>query len=355
MSGGVDSSVAAFLLLEQGYQVTGLTMTTWIGGGRCSGRSACIGPGESDGVESARSVCRDLGVRHVVIDLSKEFEEIVLAYFRRSYASGSTPNPCVLCNRWIKFEALVSSAQSEGLQFDVFATGHYARRDDDPHGRSPLLKAVDARKDQSYFLGMLTPKQLGQSLFPLGALSKEEVRRIAVEKGWADLATRPESQDFTEGNLEDLLGAEALVPGPVLHVDGRVLGTHRGAALYTIGQRKGLGVGGCAEPLYVTAVDVTRNTVTLGARSDLLSDSLVALQMNWIAREIPRGVFRADAKIRSRHVPAAASVSVVDGGDSVVVSFDEPQSAVTPGQLLVLYDGESVLGAGWIEKPGGRG
>jgi tRNA-specific 2-thiouridylase len=351
MSGGVDSSVAALLLLRQGYEVTGITMMT-----RPDGAAGpCAGTPSRDGGEPASSraarICSDLGIPHVAIDLSTEFEKRVLAPLREGYAAGMTPNPCVLCNRWVKFEALLSAAEAMGRSFDAFSTGHYARlgRVD---GRIQLLKAGDRGKDQSYFLAMLTQQQLGMIMLPLGDLSKDEVRRIAVENGWSALASDPESQDFAGGGLPEVLGAGCLRPGPIISSDGSILGRHRGTAFYTIGQRKGLGIGGRHEPLYVMDVDAVKNTVTLGTRPDLLSSSLVARHMNWIAIEAPSGTFRAEAKIRSRHVPAAASVTVADGGDSVEVAFDEPQSAITPGQLLVLHDGDFLLGAGWIAKPG---
>ncbi len=357
MSGGVDSSVAALLLRRQGCRVAGITMKTWRGTSdrRCSGRPACIGPGEGADAEKAATICEKLGMPHSVVDLSAEFEEAVLSGFRSDYSSGLTPNPCVICNRAIKFGSLWAKASSAG-EFDLFATGHYARIvHGEPPARHRLLMGLDRMKDQSYFLGLLTQDQLGRTLLPLGGLTKAEVRGIAREAGWIDLADSRESQDLAEGGgYAGLLRQDAQRPGPVVNPDGCVIGTHKGTAFFTIGQRKGLGIGGLKRPLFVTRLDPSSSTVFVGPRELLLSTGLRASEMNWVAWEDPPREFEARARIRSRHEPAAARVTVSNDGDSVEMMFDEPQSAVTPGQLVVLYDCESVLGAGRITGAAGQ-
>jgi tRNA-specific 2-thiouridylase len=354
MSGGVDSSVAALLLVQQGFDVTGLTMTTWRGSseGSCSRGGACWGPGEGGDVEKAAGICWELGIRHVVLDLAAEFEESVLKPFRESYASGLTPNPCVLCNRKVKFGALFERVAEDGTAPRLFATGHYARVEHHPPpGRQRLLRGLDPAKDQSYFLALLSQEQLARTIFPLGSMTKAQVRQIAVEHGWGSIAACRESQDFAEeGGYGNILGAGSLVPGLVVSEDGLVLGRHKGTALFTIGQRKGLGIGGGPEPLYVTGIDPANATVVVGPRASLLSSSLRATGMNWIACSPPPEEFRAEAKIRSRHEAAAAIVRTNESGASVEVEFDQPQPAIAPGQFVVLYDGDFVLGAGTIAR-----
>jgi len=347
LSGGVDSSVAALLLAGRGLDVTGVTMVTR--SGREAHGSACSMAQDSEGVDTARRVCRAIGIPHLVVDLTGPFETQVLGGFRRAYADGLTPNPCVLCNRDLKFGLLPAlAAEVAGRAFELFATGHYAVLGECPSGRHGLFAAADAGKDQSYFLAMLTQEQLARLELPLGRLAKADVRKIAREMGWTELASRRGSQDFAGGDLGALLGDSAMKPGPIVHVDGRVLGRHDGAGAFTVGQRRGLGVGGSREPLFVVSTDPREGVVKVGPRSSLLSRSLMAEGMNWMAWERPPAAFRASAKIRSRHQPAGASISASGDGNSVEVVFDEPQFAVTPGQLAVLYEGDLVLGAGWI-------
>jgi tRNA-uridine 2-sulfurtransferase len=352
LSGGVDSSVAALLLARRGLDVTGVTMVT--GPGRDAHRSACSLAPDSEGVDSARRVCRDIGIPHLVVDLTGPFESQVLEGFRRAYAGGLTPNPCVLCNRDLKLGLLPArAAEIAGRAFDLHATGHYAALGECPSGRHGLFAGADAGKDQSYFLAMLTQKQLARLELPLGELTKARAREIARGMGWTELAARRGSQDFAGGDLGALLGDFAMKPGPIVHIDGRTVGRHIGAALFTVGQRRGLGVGGNREPLFVVSTDPGEGVVRVGPRSSLLSRSLQAAGMNWVAWERPPASFRASVKIRSRHEPAVASISVSHDGGSVEALFDEPQFAVTPGQLAVLYQGGLVLGAGWI-VPGGQ-
>lgn len=349
MSGGVDSSVAAALLLERGWAVTGVTMTLWDGpsdapGG--GGRGACYGPGEGEDVAAARAVCAVLGIPHHALDLSAAYRREVLDYVRGEYRAGRTPNPCVRCNPAIKFGALVEAARKAGLEFDAFATGHYARVERDPDsGRFLLMKGLDPAKEQSYFLHRLTQEQLAGAVFPLGEWTKARVRERARTSG-LPVAERPESQDFLEAGTAGLLEGESR-PGPILDRSGRVLGEHSGIERYTVGQRKGLGIG-APEPLYVLAIDAERDAVVVGPRSALDAPGLTADHLNWIAVVGLAAPRRAACRIRYRHREAPALLT--PEGDSVLVQFEDPQPAVTPGQAAVLYDGDTVLGGGVIRE-----
>ena len=350
MSGGVDSSVAAALLLEHGWAVTGVTMTLWDGPAAAPAegvvRGACYGPGEADDVNAARAACSVLGIPFRTLDLAADYRREVLDYVRDEYRAGRTPNPCVRCNRVIKFGGLVEAARRAGLEFDAFATGHYARvQCDASTGRYLLKKGLDAAKDQSYFLHRLTQEQLAGVIFPLGDWTKEKVRERARALG-LPVAERPESQDFLEEGAAELRGGMA-GPGPILDRSGRILGEHAGIGHYTVGQRKGLRIG-AAEPLYILAIDAGRNAVIVGPRSALGAPGLTASDMNWIAvpsLEAPR---RAACRIRYRHREAPALLT--PQGSAVLVQFDEPQPAVTPGQSAVFYDGDIVLGGGVIRE-----
>ncbi len=353
MSGGLDSTVAAMLLLDAGCEVTGVTFTVKPRPGL---PSCALSSGSS--AASASSSARKLGIPHHEADLSGEFISSVLEPFRQGYLSGLTPNPCTVCNGAIKFGALPRWASAAGIAFDLVATGHYAGTRIGSDGGVDLVRGRDHRKDQSYFLAMLAPDQLARALFPLAELTKDGVRELAGQRGFEQVAGRPESQDFAgPGGLGSILGSEGLRPGPVLSVDGRVLGAHGGWALFTRGQRHGLDIGGGSEPQYVIRTDPSDCTVTTGPRSDLMSDRLEAGPMNWHLRGgLPRE-FEAEAAIRSTGAPRRVKVGLLDPeGACVEVLFEEPVFAVTPGQLLVLYDGDRVLGAGTIRgHRNGRG
>ncbi len=350
MSGGVDSSVAAALLQQQGYQVTGVTMRIWdgedsAGEGR---RHGCYGPGEAEDIEDARRVAHTLGVPIHVFDLRQEYQREVLDYFRREYLSGRTPNPCLKCNHKIKFDTLLRKARDSGIDFDKFATGHYARVVyDESNQRYLLKKARDLSKDQSYFLASLSQEQLGQAIFPLGDYTKDEVRKMAADFG-LDFSSKPESQDFIAGGYSALLTATS--PGPILDKHGHTLGEHRGIAAYTIGQRRGLGIS-ATEPLYVTAIDAAQNAITVGSRKEVYGDELFASGLNWIATDALTQPARAKAKIRYQHQAAWATL-IPRGEGKIYVKFDEPQMAITPGQAVVFYHGDAVLGSGTIERTG---
>lgn len=351
MSGGVDSSVAAALLVEQGHEVIGVTMQVWpdLGPEEEARRGGCCSLGA---VNDARLVADALGIPYYVVNLREEFERAVVDYFVAEYAAGRTPNPCIACNRYVKFDALLAKALELGC--DYVATGHYARVDQDPAtGRRRLRKSADPHKDQTYALYSLTQEQLAHVLFPVGGMTKAEVRRLAARRRLV-VAAKPDSQEIcfvVDGDHGALVAArapEAARPGPVYDVDGRLLGTHRGLAYYTVGQRRGLGLPG-PHPWYVVAVDAARNALIVGRRDDLLFPGLVAADVNWVAvarLEAPRRLW---ARIRYRSPEVPATVFPLPDG-RIEVRFDEPQRAVTPGQAVVLYDGDVLVGGGVIER-----
>jgi tRNA-specific 2-thiouridylase len=354
MSGGVDSSVAAYLLKQQGYDVVGVTMKIWEGGDEGNKefiKSGCYGPGEAEDIEAAQKVARQIGIPHHVLDLHAEYEQAVLKYFREEYLSGKTPNPCVVCNQKIKFGLLLDKVQQSGIDFDFFATGHYSRIEQDPQNRKFLLKkSFDAKKDQTYFLYRLTQDQLSKTVFPLGGLLKDEVKKIASQIGLKDVADRPESQDFYEGaGYADFFEQGDSQPGDIIDKSGCVVGRHNGVIHYTIGQRKGLNIGGLKEPLYVIDIDSRKNQLLVGPRKKLLTKTLIAGDLNWILIEPPTSPLKATAKIRSTQPEKSCTIILLDE-NKVRVDFVEPQMAVTPGQSVVFYDGDLVLGGGVIQR-----
>lgn len=347
MSGGVDSSVAAALLKEQGYEVVGVTMRIWDGEAlpAQTGLRGCYGPDEERDIEDALRVAGVLDIPFHVLDLRGEYRSQVLDYSRREYLSGRTPSPCVRCNREVKFGAMVRMARDCGIGFDLFATGHYAHvAYDDRSGRCLLRKARDMRKDQSYFLFSLSQEQLACCLFPLGDRTKQEVKQIAADLGLG-IDGKPESQDFISGGYSFLVNDSAQ-PGSILDSEGRIIGQHSGIPYYTIGQRRGLRIAS-QEPLYVTDIDAERNAVIVGRKEELYSDELTASELNWMV-ERPCAPIRAKARIRYRHSEAEATIEPL-AGDRVSVRFREPQMAVTPGQAVVFYEDDLVLGGGTIE------
>lgn len=353
MSGGVDSSLAAALLLEQGYEVIGVTMQIWPDlddpmeeirehGGCCSIAA----------VNDARKVANTLGIPYYVLNFKQDFAEKVIDYFVEEYAAGRTPNPCIACNRYVKFEMLLSKALGFGAEY--LATGHYARIWQDPvTGRFALKKAADPRKDQTYALYNLTQEQIGHTLFPLGDLTKAETREMARNYGLST-AEKPESQEICFVLDDDYAGfvarsrPSAVRPGPFLDTSGGVLGTHRGIPYYTIGQRKGLGLA-LGTPMYVVDIDPERNAVVLGTAEEVFGNRLVADDLNWMAFERPPGEIEAAAKIRYTAKETACRI-VPTEGDRVRVEFYQPVRAITPGQAVVFYDGDLVLGGGTIVR-----
>ena len=350
MSGGVDSSVAAALLHEQGFDVIGVTLQLW-------GKDVCVSSGTRlccsvrDAMD-AKAVAKRLGVRHETLELVEAFQTRVIDYFVDSYRDGLTPNPCIACNDHIKFGELLEYA--ERFEVPLIATGHYARSAyDDATQRYRLQRAADPSKDQSYVLFNLTQNQLSRARFPLGELSKPQVREIARSLGF-ETAEKPDSQDvcFVRDRNKDGFLRRALnvgdEPGPITDIHGTVLGTHQGLLGYTIGQREGLGLA-AGQPLYVVAMDQPKNRLVVGSRADLLSQVMVVERVNWVSIGQPASAIQAFVKIRSRHEGAIATIQAL-GDDRVRVEFTEPQSAITPGQAAVFYDGERVLGGGWISK-----
>lgn len=348
LSGGVDSSVAALLLKEKGYDVIGVSMKIWEGEySKRSGRHSCYGPEELEDIEDARKVSERLGIPFYEVDLVKEYKEIVLEYFKREYFKGKTPNPCVRCNQMIKFNALLKKAQNMGIDFDYFATGHYARVEyNEKLNRYILKRGIDSRRDQSYFLYGLSQSQLSIIIFPLGKYKKEDVRRIARDFG-LNVHDKEESQDFYGGNYRELLDIND-TSGPIIDRYGRVIGTHRGIWNYTIGQRKGIGIPS-EKPLYVIDIDQERNALIVGEEKDLYREEFIVEDVNWIAIEKLEAPMDVSVKIRYKMEETEAQIIPTDE-NRVLVKFNTPQRAVTPGQASVFYQQDIVVGGGIIEE-----
>ena len=346
MSGGVDSSVAAYLIKSKGYDCIGCTMKLYdnedIGISRS--RTCC----SLDDVEDARSVAYKIGMPYYVFNFSDGFREKVIEKFVRSYESGATPNPCIDCNRYMKFDKLYERAKILGCEYIV--TGHYARIEYDGE-RYILKKALDETKDQSYVLYSLTQDQLAHTLFPLGSMRKTDVREIAEKNGFIN-ADKPDSQDICfvpNGKYAEFLEyytGKTYPAGDFISTDGAFLGKHKGIVRYTVGQHKGLGIPS-EEPLYVKKINMSDNTVILGRESELYSRDVIVCDFNWISGEAPQREIRCKAKVRYRQKEQWATVTPI-GETSVKIVFDEPQRATTPGQAAVLYDGDIVLGGGTI-------
>ncbi len=347
MSGGVDSSVAAFLMQEQGYQVTGVIMKIWSGepGSSKSSHHGCYGPEEEADIKDAYRVAEQLNIPLKMIDLTKEYQSEVLDYFCQEYLNGRTPNPCVRCNHRVKFGALLQKAAEIGLDFTQVASGHYARIEFDNNSkRYCLKKALDLTKDQSYFLTFLTQAQLGQLIFPLGSLTKLEVRAIAAKLG-LKTASKPDSQNFISGDYSSVIKTEAK-PGPIFDQQGKLLGQHKGLQYYTIGQRKGLGIS-TADIIYVTEIDSQRNTLIVGSKSAGYRSECLVSCLNWISVNDLSSELSIKVKIRSSSREAQALILPAEDG-KVKVCFAEPQLAVTPGQVAVFCQEERVVGGGII-------
>ncbi len=358
MSGGVDSSTVAALLVRQGHPVVGLTMQLWnqrrlpeLSREGAAGRCCSL-----DDVYDARRVAEQIGIPYYVLNFEDQFEEHVVKPFVEEYLAGRTPVPCTLCNNYIKFDRFLEMADAVGAQ--QVATGHYARiRLDEASGRYQLLRGVDESKDQTYFLFGLTQEQLSRTLFPLGELNKPQVRELAASMD-LPVAAKGDSQEicfvpngdyaaFMNAYLKETGVEPAQTRGEIVTREGRTLGEHGGVHHFTVGQRKGLGVA-TGEPLYVISTDPASQRVVVGGNDDLLCQRFHARQVNWISIPPPLEPVRAQVKIRNKHIPASATLEV--RGDALVeVVFDEPQRAVTPGQGAVFYSGDLVLGGGWIE------
>ena len=347
MSGGVDSSAAALLLKEQGYRVIGVTMQIWqeedpeevSGNGGCCGLSA---------VDDARRVCETIGIPHYVMNFRKDFRENVIDYFVREYRCGRTPNPCIACNRYVKWEALLKRSMEIGA--DYIATGHYAKIVRLANGRMTIQRM--GRKDQSYALYNLTQEQLSRTLFPVGGLEKEEVRLLA-EKAGLPVAHKPDSQEICfvpdqdyAGFIRKYTGKED-IPGNYIDISGKVLGKHRGITHYTIGQRKRLGLS-MGHPVFVTKIDPEKNEIVIGENEDLMSREVAAGNVNWMAEEGITEPVRVTGKIRYNHAGSPATLFPEESG-VIRCLFDEPQRAATPGQAAVFYRDGSIICGGTIQ------
>jgi len=346
MSGGVDSSVAAALLAEQGHDVIGLSMQLYDQSGPETFGSCC----SLDDLYDARRVASAIGFPHYILNFEREFRDTVIANFVSEYASGRTPIPCAHCNSDLKFSTLLERAR--GLGAARVATGHYARTDRDADGRWLLKRGTDREKDQSYFLFSLTQEQLAHAVFPVGRLTKPEVREQARRLA-LNVADKPDSQEICFVPDHDYASfvarhqPDVSRPGAIVNQAGDRLGGHGGIHQFTIGQRKGLGVSAAA-PLYVLKIDAESRDVTVGPRAALECDELTASAMNWIAVDAPADWLPVSAQIRHRHTPAPGRVRAL-GEDRAEFVFDTPQPAVTPGQAVVFYDGDVVVGGGWID------
>ena len=366
MSGGVDSSAAAAILKEQGHDLVGFTMQLWNQGRGISVDengdplpSRCC---SLDDVYDARRVAEELGFPFYVLNLEREFERDVVQPFVAGYLNGETPIPCVSCNSRLKFASLDRLAASLGC--DKVATGHYARvESDEAANRYRLFRGRNLQKDQSYFLWELTQDQLSRSMFPLGEMSKPEVREVAREHSLA-VAEKSESQEICfvpDGNYAGFIDryleaedASERLPGEgeIINSNGEVMGHHNGIHHYTIGQRRGIGIAR-QQPLYVINIEALNNRVIVGNQDELLGQKFTAAGVNWIAFDVPTAPVRAEVRVRYRHTAAPATITLLDD-NRVRVTFDEPQRAITPGQATVFYRGDEVLGGGWIVKPEGR-
>lgn len=353
MSGGVDSSVAAYLLKEQGYEVIGATMQIWQEESECvlEQEGGCCG---LSAVEDARRVAQMLDIPYYVMNFRREFKEQVMDYFTREYVAGRTPNPCIACNRYVKWESLLKRSMDIGA--DYIATGHYARIAQLENGRYAIQRSVTAAKDQTYALYNLTQDQLAHTLMPVGEYTKDEIRDIARKIGLR-VADKKDSQEICfipdhdyAGYIERECPGSLQGPGNFVDKDGNVLGQHRGIIHYTVGQRKGLNLS-MGKPVFVTAIRPQTNEVVIGDNEDCFSRELYAEQLNYsVAEQMPER-FRAAGKIRYAHAGADCEVERIDR-DRIRVIFDEPQRAVTPGQAVVLYQGDLVLGGGVITDSG---
>jgi tRNA-uridine 2-sulfurtransferase len=346
MSGGVDSSVAAALLAEQGHEVVGLSMQLYDQRGEQAFGSCCT----LDDLHDARRVASTLGFPHYIVNFERQFRDTVVSNFVREYAAGRTPLPCAHCNSDLKFATLLDRAR--GLGAEHVATGHYARVEQAASGRWLLKRSMDAEKDQSYFLFSLTQEQLAGAVFPVGSLTKPQVREQARRLGLA-VADKPDSQeicfvpDHDYASFVARQDPQVARAGAVVNERGETLAQHGGIHRFTVGQRKGLGVSSPA-PLYVLKIDAESGNVTVGPRQSLERTMLTAAGVNWIGAEAPVTWLPVSAQIRHRHRPAPGRVRAVEDGRAEF-EFDEPQAAITPGQAVVFYDGDLVIGGGWID------
>ena len=360
LSGGVDSSCAALILKNQGYEVVGTTMAIWGKAGvykkirekiaeySKSSHGACLGPNEKEDIKEAEHIAKQIGIDFYVFDCAKQYEKIVLENFKQEYLSGHTPNPCILCNALIKFDLLPKLAKENGIKFDKFATGHYARVEKNNKGDYVLKKGIDEKKDQSYFLYRLKQEQLKDILLPLGNYTKAEIREFAKQMNLS-VAEKPDSQDFYEGDYNELLQIEER-EGNIVDIKGNILGRHKGFWNYTIGQRKGLNIS-YSEPLYVIELKADTNEVVVGEKDKTMQNILYANNLNLFEKEKFDKTFECFAKIRSGQNLQKVFVTRLEK-DLIKVEFENMQKSIALGQSVVLYDGDTLIGGGIIERTG---
>ena len=343
VSGGVDSACVLNILKSQGHSLFGAMMKIYDGDIKTIANS-CYGTDKKKEIEDAKAVCNHAGVEFKLIDLSKEYDRIVFSEFKKQYLSGLTPNPCVMCNKLIKFGLLPKKAKEQGIEFDKFATGHYARNEfNSETGRWELKKGINPKKDQTYFLYKLSQEELENILFPIGGMLKEEVRKYALENN-IPVAQKTDSQDFYKDDFSELFDVQPNV-GEIKDRYGNVLGQHNGIWNYTIGQRKGLQIA-YSEPLYVLDIDNNTNSVIVGVKNETYVKGLIANDINWVSLDNPRQPFEATAKIRSASTPV--EVVVYPDINKIKVEFKEKISSIAPSQAVVLYKDDIVLGGGTI-------
>ena len=352
MSGGIDSSVAAILLKEQGYDVVGLTMKTWdyVNSGSSGKETGCC---SLDSINDARNIAVDLGFHHTILDIRNEFGDYVIDYFTDEYMNGRTPNPCVLCNTHIKWNALLKRADKLGCQF--IATGHYAKIKS-KNDRFFISMGKDENKDQSYALWGISQKNLSRTIFPLGDMEKSEIKRIAIERGYDNLVKKSESYEICFVPDNDYRGFlrhrvdninEKVKKGNFIDENGKIIGKHEGYPYYTIGQRKGLGLA-LGYPVYVTEINKTKNEVTVGTFNELQRDGMYVDKLNFMKFDSIDGKVDSITKIRYNDKGSRAIIEQID--NSIKVFFGNGVTAITPGQAAVFYDGKDVIGGGWIRS-----
>lgn len=349
MSGGVDSTMTALMLKNKGYDIVGITMQIWDNNPNIKGTGdGCYGPNEKYGIRDAKKAAKMIGIGHYVINLQEEYKKAVIEYFKKEYQKGRTPNPCVMCNSKIKFGLLIDKALKSGIKFDYFATGHYARVSYDEKSKLYLLKkGIDKNKDQSYFLYRLKQKQLSKVIFPLGSKKKSFIKQFAKENGFAEYAEKQESQNFVECDSYSAL-LPVGKPGMIIDYNGKILGEHKGITNYTLGQRKNINIGGLKEPYYVLKIDSKKNSIVVGPRRFAFFDKVSVKNINWI---IPFNLTKNKIEVKIRYGAELAQATFVSKSkDRAVLNFIKPQFAVAPGQSVVFYDKDIVIGGGIIDK-----
>ncbi len=350
LSGGIDSAISAGILKKQGYDVIGVTIKMGNKKTAKLGENTCFGLSEKDNFSLAKKIAKILGIKHYIFDLSSEFEKYVLKYFQKEYLAGRTPNPCVICNQKIKFGYLFDKIINSGIKFDYFATGHYAQiKYDNQKKRYLLLQGKDQTKDQSYFLYRLSQSQLKKIKFPLGEYTKKQVKKMAKNFGLQELLQKKESQDFVrDGNYGKIIGKKGLKPGKIIDFEGKIIGNHQGLINFTVGQRKGLNIGGLKEPYYVASLNSKRNEVRAGKKEQIFSQEFEIKNSKWISFQKLEKPIKAKVKIRSGSNFFDCEIKPLK--KTFKIKLFQPAFAVAAGQSAVFYQKNEVLGGGIIQK-----